>query len=618
MSQKNHHTSWLLLLLLLLGSKPITIAQTLLQRNYSGLPDGAQQNLHSEASRLTDLVNAYFRTTGFQVLDVGLYDLSLNMQGEQSFDVAFQTADAEVQGQAIPAARQPILRSKLNLNAYLLMVWQVAADGRSLKLRWKLRLPDNGTIPPAELLELESILTGMGSQVAEQQMASLGLGKWAEAAGDGVKKIADLLERKMRGEDVLVEAVYLTKIEFKGFIPIQKKTNPLWMQNKPGDQTISDPLCYARSSPMELLPELSCAKSPGQGRIQLKIKYDNYETLPINLKYDEASKTLKVKSEAVSFVVDTKVNYFNAFKIEWLVNFGKSDQWIAVGVSKHELFITLAAQKDDFYNDLKPATLYFGCTQGKNTNNEVDFIKAVWAPFEAKTLNLQMFKPDKRPTPLTYYRTADLGCSKDIENQTPIEVETVKLVNGKSTIVKDSVIDGQCKAFANLFSEVLANNGVSNNVKFTDLLDRYKYDSFIIQDWSFEFPFFGDTTQPFPYRNLFVPNTFGVNGLVTPRARNNVYNWVQGSALLSVVDQSGVPGQNVANPYSDFENHVFVMIGNELYDPSYGLKFNSFSEWANNSIAGFTGKPFPAGLNGYYYFIAEPSDKPLTKISNPK
>ncbi len=95
------------------------------------------------------------------------------------------------------------------------MVWQVAADGRSLKLRWKLRLPDNGTLPPAELLELEDILTGMGSQVAEQQITSLGLGKWAEAAGAGVKKIADLLERKMRGEDVLVGEVILEKIKFK-------------------------------------------------------------------------------------------------------------------------------------------------------------------------------------------------------------------------------------------------------------------------------------------------------------------------------------------------------------------------------------------------------------------
>lgn len=603
MSQKFYHTSWLLLLLLLLGSKPITIAQTLLQRNYSGLPDGAQQTLHSEASRLTDLVNAYFRTTGFQVLDVGLYDVSLNMQGEQSFDVAFQTADAEVQGQAIPAARQSILRSKLNLNAYLLMVWQVAAGGRSLKLRWKLRLPDNGTIPPAELLELEGILTSMGSQVAEQQMANLGLGKWAEAAGDGVKKIADLLERKMRGEEVL--DLYLTKITFKGFTAMDNQQNPEWTA-EPGQEPKLAPLCYVQGTNMVLHPTIKCLiPLENNQKVRLKIKTQDGESQPIDLTYDGDLKTLQVGQgqQGISLFVKKAGARIESVEITWLINIGVSTEWQLAGSSKHKLFV-LYKKPPTYVSSWKSSLIFFGCTYGKNIlDDDAAFIDAIWQPFEGKNLNLKMFKPDQAAIPFTYYRTPGQGCTENIVDFPPVEIVNTTKVDGKEVQTKQLIIDGECGAFADLLESVLNAQGITSVVRKTIVPVTDK--AFLVKKW--EFVFKSEPNSSYPYQNKFNPNIMqGTDGQSekTPRSSGNKYaQWATG-VKVAIQDLPGEAGQNIDNPYSDFENHKVVKINQEVFDPSYGKRFKGgLVEWAKGSVAGFIG-PYEAGLTPYYLFSA--------------
>ena len=576
MPKRNHHSIIVVLLLFLLSSSsPALSAQNLLQRNYSGLPDGAQQTLHSEASRLSDLVNAYFRTTGFQVLDVGLYDVSLNMQGEQSFDAAFQTADAEVQGHAIPAARQPILRSNLNLNAYLLMVWQVAADGRSLKLRWKLRLPDNGTLLPTELLELEGILTNMGSQVAEQQMASLGLGKWAEAAGAGVKKIADLLERKMRGEAVLAGEIVLRQIVFKSDFQIREYPPEKWV-NSPGKLLVSYPVCYAGGKEVQMLPEFSCSQDRIKGNIRIKIKYNGIETIPFQGVFDLTANVIRAQdASGIRFFLENKVNHLNPLSIEWFVSVEKEIQWEFAGTSSHEVFVILQPLDKKNSTYLKEEYLFYGCTQGKDVNNAIDFIDKAWSPFAGRALNRKLFYPKKQAIPLTYYRVSEPGCTGTILESDSIAGADKKLY-----------LDGECGAFSDLWERILRHQGiVFNRVEVSSKNDA----GFLVKHWQFI-----KETKPgdtYPYQNAFLP----LKG--SPRSVAGKYAQWDMTKPIALNDGKGIPGQNVENPYSDFIAHFIVKVGEEIFDPSYGVRCKSTKEWAEKSIEGFLGNFDPVENN---------------------
>ncbi|MCG8328773.1 MAG: hypothetical protein MI974_13865, partial [Chitinophagales bacterium] len=69
------------------------------------------------------------------------------------------------------------------------------------------------------------------------------------------------------------------------------------------------------------------------------------------------------------------------------------------------------------------------------------------------------------------------------------------------------------------------------------------------------------------------------------RKENYKYEWLN---TPEVVDLEGVPGQgNIANPYSDFGSHYIVLMNGKLYDPSYGLKYNTLKDWEEGSIDGY-------------------------------
>ncbi|WP_353484732.1 hypothetical protein, partial [Haliscomenobacter sp.] len=566
------------------------MGQALLQRNYSGLLDGAQQTLHSEASRLTDLVNSYFRTTGFQVLDVGLYDLSINMQGEQSFDAAFQTADAEVQGQAIPAARQPILRSKLNLNAYLLMVWQVAADGRSLNLRWKLRLPDNGILPPTELLELEGILTSMGSQVAEQQLSNLGLGKWAEAAGAGVKKIVDLLERKMRGEEVLAGEVYLSRITFKNFHPVEFNNKPEWKYQS-DSLSSSSPLCYVGGTNMQMFPEIKCPQNKViSNTIRVKIKYDGIESLPFEAVYNANSGLITASAaDGVWFSLEHKISLRNLLNIDWFLKIGETSDWFFTGTSKHQIFVILNKPPTNIQARIEH--LYFTCSQADGVSSEKEMVDIIWNAFKERSLHLQMFRPDQEAIPFTYYLTPNKGCSRGIIDSLPT------LVNGKK------IIDGECGAFADLLSRLLLVQGIKHYM----IVVAPKNDKgFLIQNWAFSKQ---TTIGNYPYLNIFE------SADADPRSEGNSYKKWKAGSPLAFYDLPGIKGQNVENPYSDFEDHYFIKVGTEYFDPSYGTRHTKIEDWVAASIAGFTDEiRLRANTTNLYDFKARRSNSPIMDL----
>lgn len=90
--------------------------------------------------------------------------------------------------------------------------------------------------------------------------------------------------------------------------------------------------------------------------------------------------------------------------------------------------------------------------------------------------------------------------------------------------------------------------------------------------------------------NYFYTNTclrYEVNeGLIIPIIRDNTkndYNFI----TSEVYNLEGISGQGNSKPYSDFQSHYFIELDGKIYDPSYGLEFNSMEEWEKKAVWGF-------------------------------
>jgi hypothetical protein len=122
----------------------------------------------------------------------------------------------------------------------------------------------------------------------------------------------------------------------------------------------------------------------------------------------------------------------------------------------------------------------------------------------------------------------------------------------------------------------------------------------LVKQWGFTYK--NQPTQTYPYQNQFTPN--GLGGEASPRSVNNTYAQWAASTKLAIQDLPGEAGQNVANPYSDFQNHKVVVFNQEVFDPSYGKRFKGgLVEWANGSVAGFI-DTYKEGPKPYYLFSA--------------
>ena len=62
----------------------------------------------------------------------------------------------------------------------------------------------------------------------------------------------------------------------------------------------------------------------------------------------------------------------------------------------------------------------------------------------------------------------------------------------------------------------------------------------------------------------------------------------QSAVVLPEVPNTAAPfGQNSRKPVPMFNNHVVVRIGDAIYDPSYGKKYESRKDFEEASIGGF-------------------------------
>jgi hypothetical protein len=156
-----------------------------------------------------------------------------------------------------------------------------------------------------------------------------------------------------------------------------------------------------------------------------------------------------------------------------------------------------------------------------------------------------------------------------------------------------SEFDSQCGGWAELLLAAIAADGLNTvgwTVKYDRLipLETTGYTGFLVKHWRFDNP-----KQDVNYLRTVEPIMI------------HSYNWRDPPAIQAHDhDRSGIPGQNVDNPKSLFENHQIIEVdmGNNviLYDPSYGKKYEAAGP---NVMAAFEAalKQFQDGaIEGFY------------------
>jgi len=142
---------------------------------------------------------------------------------------------------------------------------------------------------------------------------------------------------------------------------------------------------------------------------------------------------------------------------------------------------------------------------------------------------------------------------------------------------------GGCAAFQDLFVSLLENQGGHAQ---RVMLSPTKSDDqfFLVKNWRF----IGSGSSgdlDYPYVNY--PSKID-SVEVKNRLSAGHYGWI---GTPEVVEEDGIIGQGNKNPFSDFNRHYIVKIGDVYYDPSYGKKYSSVKQWEDDmekgSIAGF-------------------------------
>lgn len=224
-----------------------------------------------------------------------------------------------------------------------------------------------------------------------------------------------------------------------------------------------------------------------------------------------------------------KVDYYSSFRIRWEISTDGGTTWQAAGRSDNEIFVTLAAPQ----TSLRYVTLFFiGSLEAIGDTTAADTISDVWDAFAPNKIQ----RTDG--TPLVYYGTYGTGVTS-----------TTGLLKGAN---------GQCGSFCKLFIDVLKEQGIKRNNDYVTVFyaNGVANGGFLVKNWNFAAA--GTSGNPFyPYVN------------VLKQVDKNGYSWTKAEATQA----PGIPGQNNPSPASMFNNHQVVLLGDVLYDPSYGVTY---------------------------------------------
>ncbi len=375
----------------------------------------------------------------------------------------------------------------------------------------------------------------------------------------------------------------IKSISFFEDIKIQNISRPQWTHIS--EVFNSDPICYVRNSSVKIKTIIN---EPNQEfrPMFVKIKIGEQEYIqPLTLQAD-GSVTNENFLEIESF---PSVDYKEEFIIKWYTSID-GEEWLFNIATVHKVFIIFddpILAPTEVIDGLMQEILYFSCREAREVNTKQDVIDQVWVKFEAKNLWIADFKETTNNGQLTYYSNPFPNASNkwSILNSIPAQ--------------GNQYLDGECRAFADIFESALRYHGVSASDAY--LASNITDEGFLVNNWDF-LSNSRPLTERYPYVNAaFSIERQGYNASSTIgeelepvifhqpdiRRENFLYEWNESLTSTNVIDSNGSPAQGTLNPYSDFSNHRIVKVGGKYFDSSYGKKYDSLKNWEENSISGF-------------------------------
>lgn len=410
------------------------------------------------------------------------------------------------------------------------------------------------------------------------------------------------------------------------FFPIRRDDNGEFYVN--GNQPhwtfagISHPIAYMSGTRMRVSAKLNIdgLKSP---TLNIKIKGAIYVKGEKLAELPTLSKTITRSSNAIDYqkqfadapFILNKIVYDAACKIKWQISFDNGSTWANFSESSNELYVVLKKPTDELperYEWLH-TLFHLSCIANEGTIVNVDrsiLTTNLWKLFDKKfwgnsvtDLNGKLKK--KSGISLKYYGTSDGGLSGS------------PLPRASSyQIIRNSIGDGQCGAFALLFIDLhriqgenlssatnskgvytKSNNGTGTTISTTCTqdIDRDRM-YFMVKDWDFIGP---TANGKLPITCNIMPHF-----IMTRNGPGTGVVYTLGGlsyhrTFMDAKDRKGVSGQNSENPNSLFYNHNIVKINNIYYDPSYGVIYNN-ANTMREALAGWMYKSDRSILESEY------------------
>lgn len=272
------------------------------------------------------------------------------------------------------------------------------------------------------------------------------------------------------------------------------------------------------------------------------------------------------------------VTFIEPLIIEWTVTVGGNSD--PAGASRHNVYTTFA---EPGATSLLFSAVHFTTHGALGATTEQGTVDGIWSQF---TQRVSSQTPDFTTPRL---RTRDFDTVTGIIDTEGQALRYYNEFAPGSTLqeffpfrgyscTNDDLLrfgEGRCGTWARFMSSVLDNHGIASN----EILLGVQFGSPVCPVIDPD-PFFKLTDCVMLVKDWEFAQTGGTSGNIFYPFRDEV------------VDERGVAGQSVENPYPFFWDHVVIEIEIDgkatLYDPSYGIgPFQSLGAYENASMAGF-------------------------------
>ena len=294
------------------------------------------------------------------------------------------------------------------------------------------------------------------------------------------------------------------------------------------------PICFTRGKKIKLSAKFKVAGEKATDNENVLVKADlgfgtaKIEgTVAVGKGADEASLALTESSEALPDTVDAE----SAWSIKWQSVDHDGATWFDAGASTHLRYVLLGDPNSKIYFTL----LDISCVAAKGKNSADDLVAESFKPFAGAKGTGSGFARKGDGVRMSYYNKGSSTATGDA-------VQTTAGMLGSA----DGT--GRCGGWATLLRHMWDMHGVASSrrwfIRATD-----------------------ESLMNFDLRFLVKNCKFKASGT---RA-GSAYTHEGAIAKKEVEKQDGIPGHGQDNPQFDFGDHVVVIYGGKLYDPSYGV-----------------------------------------------